>query len=494
MNKKTIGTAVFLICLAGAVIGANIFNTARKKKSAPEYAPKGTEEVVITIDEYAGFNDLLAANGGLVTKEGSINAEKGIKVRYVVENDAEKSSGMLIDGESAGAAYTVNRLPLLQKKFEKNGVKVIAPFITNFSSGGDGIIAKKEINSIEDLKGKRIAVPEGSEAQTLLEWLLKTSSLTEEERADIKSKMIPVKTADEAAELFFAGKADAAATWEPHLTDATTSTDARILFDTSIAPELIMDTLIFREDFAESHEEFLVNLIDGALQAKEIYLSDFSGLKELPAFALSSDQDIYEMCRFAPVATYADNMSVLKTTGISVYREMAGIWKSLGKEADHEKAEEIFTERYVAKLAGKYPEDDFTSFKFTEEGRKTAKLTENDQALLKMTLNIEFEPDSSKIKVSSSAEDLQRFADAAQLLSGTYIRIEGHTARVEGMDGEQLSKQRAYSVARYLQALGVNPKRFDIVWYSDKDPVAKNDTEEGKQQNRRVNVYFKTGL
>jgi predicted signal transduction protein with EAL and GGDEF domain len=43
---------------------------------------------------------------------------------------------------------------------------------------GDGIIAKEGIRAIEDLKGKKIAIPRGSEAQVMTEWLLSASSLS----------------------------------------------------------------------------------------------------------------------------------------------------------------------------------------------------------------------------------------------------------------------------------------------------------------------------
>ena len=50
---------------------------------------------------------------------------------------------------------------------------------------------------------------------------------------------------------------------------------------------------------------------------------------------------------------------------------------------------------------------------------------------------------------------------------------------------------RALSVAKYLQALGVDSDRFIIVGNCDKNPIDTNETEEGKANNRRTEVYFK---
>ena len=81
--------------------------------------------------------------------------------------------------------------------------------------------------------------------------------------------------------------------------------------------------------------------------------------------------------------------------------------------------------------------------------------------------------------------------EVANILNGTYIQIEGNTAKVEGNDGVEFSKKRALSVAKFLNRLGVSSDRFIIVGNGDKKPIADNSTEEGRQQNRRTEVFFK---
>ena len=487
--KKVLASLLLVIVLASALIVVSKVNKTRSVKVGEEYNPKG-EAVVISIDEYGGWNGLLIANGGLITTTDSINAKNGIKIKYVVENDATVSSDKLISGEYQGAGYTVNRYAFLQNKFDKANVPTIMPYITNYSNGGDGIIATSDITSVEDLVGKKIAVPQHSEAQTLIEWLLKNSSLTDEQVKTIRKNMVFYNTADETADAFFAGEVDAAATWEPYLTEALSSTESRILFDTSMATNLVMTGIVFNQEFAENHQEFMEKMIDGALQSRETYLKDFNGLRQMPAFKLASDEELYEMCNYASLATYADNMSVLNSTCKNVYKDMAEIWLTVGEKATPERAEEVFTDKYMSLLKGKYDEDDFTTFAFSADGRKAAENIANNSALLKVTLNVEFEADSAKIK-SSSYEDLKEFAEVAKLLNGTYIQIEGNTAKVEGTDGVEFSKKRATSVAKYLHRLGVDYDRFIIVGNGDKNPIASNSTEEGKQKNRRTEVFFK---
>lgn len=490
--KRIIGSILFTIVLAAILFFITSYNKGNIIKPEKEYINSEVETVSICLDEYPGWNELLIANGGLVTTEDSINAKNGIKIHYVIENESSISSNKLISGEVQGCGYTINRTAHMQDSFEKEGVQIIIPFITNYSNGGDGIVTTPEIKTVEDLVGKKIAVPQFTEAHTLIEWLMEKSSLTDEQIQAIRKSMMFFKTTDEIETAFLAGDVDAAVTWEPSITNLTSTTESRILFDTSRAPSLIMTALVFERSFAESHEDFIVKLIDGALESKDQYLTDFRYLKEMDAFQFNTDEELYEMCTYASTVTYADNLAILNTTGKTVYEDMAKIWISIGQKANPEKAEEIFTDQYISKLAGKYDENDFTSFTFTADGRKAAETIPNKDALLKVTLTVQFDADDARIK-SSSYEELKEFAKVANTLQGYYIQIEGNTAKVDGLDGEEMSLKRANSVARYLKSQGVDGDRLITKGNGDKNPIpgVSNDTEEGRAKNRRTEVFFK---
>ena len=108
----------------------------------------------------------------------------------------------------------------------------------------------------------------------------------------------------------------------------------------------------------------------------------------MPMFELMTSEEIAEMCAGASVATWADNVSLLGNGAVEIYKQMANIWISVGEQANSKKAETAFTNKYVNQLLGKYPANDVTSFKFTEEGRQTATQISNNSALLSVTLNI----------------------------------------------------------------------------------------------------------
>lgn len=69
------------------------------------------------------------------------------------------------------------------------------------------------------------------------------------------------------------------------------------------------------------------------------------------------------------------------------------------------------------------------------------------------------------------------------------IEIGGHTDNV-GIDAKNkiLSLERAKSIVAYLIAKGINETRVEANGYGAEEPIEENDTEEGRQKNRRTEV------
>jgi OOP family OmpA-OmpF porin len=67
--------------------------------------------------------------------------------------------------------------------------------------------------------------------------------------------------------------------------------------------------------------------------------------------------------------------------------------------------------------------------------------------------------------------------------------IEGHTDSI-GSEGynQGLSERRARSVEKYIEEHGIDPDRFTTRGYGESKPIASNDTEEGRRENRRVEL------
>ena len=100
--------------------------------------------------------------------------------------------------------------------------------------------------------------------------------------------------------------------------------------------------------------------------------------------------------------------------------------------------------------------------------------------------NIEFDFNKSTLRPSSNLE-LNDLYELLQKNPALEIIINGHTDNLgSGEYNQQLSESRALSVYAWLIQKGINSSRLDFKGYGKMKPIAKNDTEEGRQENRRV--------
>ena len=237
--RLTKAAKILILIIALALVGVGVFaglktgfiktSDNKKEEIKVDYDSNGNvintvktdaTTINLSLDEWIGWKSCIDANGGLTTQPGSIYDQLGIKVNISVINDATQSSNALIKGDLDAAGYTINRTAFLSQKFSDAGVDVIMPFITNYSNGGDGIIAKSNIQTVNDLVDAKIGVPQFSEAHTLVAWFVQQSDLSQKDKDTIMNNLIFFATPDEAAKAFFAGEVDVAATWEPYLTQA----------------------------------------------------------------------------------------------------------------------------------------------------------------------------------------------------------------------------------------------------------------------------------
>lgn len=100
--------------------------------------------------------------------------------------------------------------------------------------------------------------------------------------------------------------------------------------------------------------------------------------------------------------------------------------------------------------------------------------------------NIFFDFDKATLREESFPE-LERLVNLLQEADDIKVEIGGHTdSRGSASYNQQLSERRAKSVVDYLVEKGIDPDRLKHVGYGQTSPIADNDTEEGRQQNRRT--------
>ncbi len=107
---------------------------------------------------------------------------------------------------------------------------------------------------------------------------------------------------------------------------------------------------------------------------------------------------------------------------------------------------------------------------------------------LVMPGNITFSFDDATLS-SSFKPTLDKLASTMNQYDQTSVNIAGHTdSQGAASYNMGLSRDRAYSVANYLTARGVSASRVNVVAYGESRPIADNNTDYGRQQNRRVEL------
>ena len=108
--------------------------------------------------------------------------------------------------------------------------------------------------------------------------------------------------------------------------------------------------------------------------------------------------------------------------------------------------------------------------------------------ILRMPSSITF-PVGSYVIQPQFQSTLREVAQTLDSYSQTYVDVLGHTDST-GSDAlnQTLSVNRAQAVANYLKSRGVVSARLGVRGYGESAPIATNDTDEGRSQNRRVEI------
>lgn len=113
---------------------------------------------------------------------------------------------------------------------------------------------------------------------------------------------------------------------------------------------------------------------------------------------------------------------------------------------------------------------------------------EGDLIAITLKGDVSFDTNSAVVRPGLYSE-IDRIANVMVQYPQTVIQVEGHTdsagAEEYNMD---LSRRRADAVKDLLVQRGVEPSRVAVVAFGESTPIATNDTESGRQRNRRVEI------
>lgn len=127
------------------------------------------------------------------------------------------------------------------------------------------------------------------------------------------------------------------------------------------------------------------------------------------------------------------------------------------------------------------------------EGAQVDTVTDaNNLTAIKVTFDSGILFGFNKTNLSSSAkESLSQFATSLQNNPETNVQIYGYTDNIGTREAnDKVSNERASVVKTYLTNSGVSADRMTSQGFAWDNPVASNDTETGRAQNRRVEIYI----
>jgi len=137
-------------------------------------------------------------------------------------------------------------------------------------------------------------------------------------------------------------------------------------------------------------------------------------------------------------------------------------------------------------IIGSYMDKQAAEMQRDLEGAEIQRIGEG----IKITFDsgILFDIDKSNLRPVSET-NLAKLATILNKYPDTNILIEGHTDDTGTDDYNMaLSKDRAQSVSLHLATVGVSSARFSIAGYGETQPIVTNDSPEGRQKNRRVDI------
>ncbi|MET1027039.1 MAG: ABC transporter substrate-binding protein [Dongiaceae bacterium] len=217
--------------------------------------PAAAETVTIAHSTWVGYGPLYIA------RDKGFFAKNGVDVELVVMEDPKERFPTLMADQIQMIASTVDTALLYMKRTTDFQYLVAI----DDSNGGDGIVANKDIKTIADLKGKQVAVNEGSVSEFYLNVLLEKAGLKE---SDIN---VVNMTAGDAGGAFVSKRVDAAVTWEPWLSRGKATDHGHLLVDSSTTPGLITDAIIVKSDWLQTHDKEAAAIVKSWNEAVAYY-------------------------------------------------------------------------------------------------------------------------------------------------------------------------------------------------------------------------------
>jgi len=537
----------FVVVAGGAAVGYNIIKNSKsssdsafvaqtspaKDGKTAAYVPtvgKGNApDIRLGINSFHGFAGGLVANGNsLRTKPGSIFDKAGLDLEFVIQDDIPTLDTVFTSGSAQCTWRTSDFWAQEQPNLRNAGMDARAIMVVDNTQGADAIVARdSSIRRIEDLAGKKVALLQYTPGHGLLIDALESSSLSARALSSVQMVFI---NADEGmagvAAALTSGAVDAAVMWDPDLS-MVTKRDARVIYSTKTASNLIFDMIVCDKRFLDSPagraaaEKLVAGWMEGAKAARANPDNAANALvSTLPYYEMLAKEQGMPFLRglFGNLVLTGleDNARIFGLVGGTnhyerVYRRFDGIYRGIGALAnpkspvippqdsvDYSFIRGLLDKNKAAESAAKEAER-AQAASFTVQAQKEVVAT--SEASVTKPVSVNFETGSSTLTRRAQQVIDTQMVPFIENNGSAYFEVSGNTDSTGSIGANMaLSNARAAAVVDYLVKQWEFPAaRFRVVGNGPNKPICNEDNpsadglslEECRASNRttRVAVY-----
>lgn len=510
------------------LIGTNAATLVERSMIPPvtgtsDYARNMKEGKLIVefpINVWPGWAPIIVANAGLDPSDQSVFAKKfGFYVHLAVVDDPVKARDLFASGQSHILWGTLDMIALFAPELVKDSrtVPVVCQQI-DFSAGGDGVVARGDIRSINDFrhregKKKKVVLAQNSPSHYLIMSLLIDAGI---DPGDVDFKWSA--DAPSAAKIFVQDNSfDAFVGWSPDIYNVTDRMkgSTRLVVTTSTANHLIADVWAVRNDFYRDHPEIVSGLVQGIFEGMDSVRKD-PGLaaKALAAAFKLPEEDCKNMVGKdggivegdAHLTNYRENSKFFldpfnPANFEVVWNSASTIYKALGTISTTVPAEKVKASKVLAAMADQYKDvRDLSQPTFKPDAMLKFSPEAGSGQVLTKAVMISFEPNKSTLDTNydnTIPGTLEEIGKLAGKFGNAYVIIEGNTdASRKGIVPADLVRQLSYDRAdavrkAIMEKYKFDPNKFKVVGNGWDNPLP-NSTDpsnaEHNKRNRRVEV------
>ena len=233
------------------------------------------------------------------------------------------------------------------------GADQVVVLVNDNSTGNDKVIVREGINTIADLKGKKVAAAEGAVDHFLLLLGMKKAGLSPE-----SIQFIPLETG-QAAAAFVAGRVDAVAVFAPFTTQALKRPGSKELFSSKDFPGAIPDHLVVARKLVDEQPQQVQAMVDSWFATLDYMKANSDRATEIMARRAGVSVDEYkEYAKGTRIFTIEENLTAFQpgndmTSLMFAAGEMTKFLEETGLAKQKPDLSKLFDDRFVKAYAEK---------------------------------------------------------------------------------------------------------------------------------------------